>query len=637
MSADNVINQVNATQSMARSIASSAIAATTSLMNQAIERLNGYAPEYPTTPLTAVERGVSVGGTEFVPEQKPPSFPTIRTAREVTMGELGHIDTLDADFAGERPTLSIPSFNYAPIEPMAPFAGVAPTVDTAFSVPDAPTLTDPVAPELLALRTDIAVPTLSLPPVDIVLPARPRYSLTDSFVAQFAAGKAATPNPDEYGTGLMARFFPEWQTTVLQMEQRINGVLAGTQTALTDTFDERLYERMRARVREESDKAAAALDEQTTATGWALPGAARAAGSRRIQQEAAKALQAAALEVYTKRGEREVQHLQYVLDLASRTHKDAVTLFETAFGMDMKRYDGALRYAETAERFAIEVYRTLQRDFEIDQMFVDKQIAIVREQREGEFARLRVTEAEIKVEGMKSEQNRERLDQLRLEIEAGNQRIARYDKQILALERTLDARELPLKAFKSNIEGYLASWQGKKGEYEQLESRIRGDEAKTRGELAKLDVYKTDAAVFDTVTGARAKKIDGQIQRNQQILKEFEIEQDAELKLTQIDAAVAEHALDAYKAMAEVYIAESKQRLEAARFDFEQVLENSKLEVREREFEFERQFKNLEIEMTRVKAIADMQQSAAQTQGNIGSSAMSVMNTMAQLSASVSA
>lgn len=636
MSYDATVNQINSIQNTARATASASMAAATAMVNQALGTLTAYTPQYPQDALTAVERGVSVGGTEFVPTQKPPEFPTIRTAQDVTMGELGHIDTLDDTFDETAPTLNIPSFSYAGVTPMTPFSGVAPTIDPTFEVPAAPDLDEPTKPELLVLRTDISVPTINLPAIDIQLPQRPRYSLSPSFVEQFAAGQAAVPNPDEYGTNLVSRFFPGWLTTIQQFEQRIQGVLTGTQTALPDAFDGRLYDALRARISAETDKALAALDQQTTATGWNLPGPARAAGNARIRQELQVALNAAAMEVYTKRSEREVQHLQYVLGQALPLHQAAVALFSTAFGMSMKAFDGAVQYSDAAMRFAIQVYQTLQRDFEIDQMFVDKQIAILKEEREGEFIKLRVTEAELKVESLKSDQNKDRLAQFNQEIEAGNQRIARYDKQILALEKTLEGRELPLKAFEANVRGYLASWQAKEGEYKDIEMRIRGDEAKTKGELAKQDVYKTAAEVFLTKVGAKSKKIDGQIQRNAQILKEFEVKQNAEVQLTQIDAAVADHALNAYKAMAEVYIAESKQRIEAARLDFEETLENSKLEVREREFEFQRQFKNIEIEMTRIKAISELQLAAADVHGRNAASAMSVMNTMAELSASAS-
>jgi PIN domain nuclease of toxin-antitoxin system len=317
-------------------------------------------------------------------------------------------------------------------------------------------------------------------------------------------------------------------------------------------------------------------------------------------------------------------------------HQSAVSLFSTAFDMSMKAFSGAMQYAEVATNFVIKVYEVLQRDFEIDQMYVDKQIAIIKEQRDGELYKLQVVEAELKVESLKSDQNKDRLMQYGQEIEAGNQKVARYTAQISALNSLLNARELPLKAFEANVRGYLATWQAKEGEYKDIEMRIRGDEAKTRGELAKQDVYKTAASVFETLVNARAKKIEGQIQRNQQIMKEFEIKQNAEVELTKIDALVSQNALDAYKAMAEIYIAESQQRLATAKLDFDEVIANSELEIKEREFEFKREISNLEIEMTRIKAIAEMQLSVAQVHGRNAASAMSVMNTMAELSVTAS-
>lgn len=636
MSVNDTLNQVNATQSMARSIASSAISAANNQAAQAISTLTAYTPEFPQDPLTVVSRGVSYPQTDFEPTQKPPNFPTIRTAEEVVMGELGHIDTIDDTFSEDAPTLNIPTFSYGSVSALSPFTGVAPTIDSTFDEPEAPTLTDPTEPTLITLRSDITVPTLNLPEFDIVMPARPQYSLNPSFVEQFAAGEAAVPNPDDYGNNLVSRFFPGWQTTVQQLESRIQGVLGGTQTALTDAFDARLYDSLRTRISDEIDKALSTLDQQTTSSGWQVPGTVRAAGQLRIRQELQRALNSAALEVYTKRSEREVQHLQYMIGQALPLHQSAVSLFSTAFDMSMKAFSGAMQYAEVATNFVIKVYEVLQRDFEIDQMYVDKQIAIIKEQRDGELYKLQVVEAELKVESLKSEQNKDRLTQYGQEIEAGNQKIARYTAQISALNSLLNARELPLKAFEANVRGYLATWQAKEGEYKDIEMRIRGDEAKTRGELAKQDVYKTAASVFETLVNARAKKIEGQIQRNQQIMKEFEIKQNAEVELTKIDALVSQNALDAYKAMAEIYIAESQQRLATAKLDFDEVIANSELEIKEREFEFKRGISNLEIEMTRIKAIAEMQLSVAQVHGRNAASAMSVMNTMAELSVTAS-
>lgn len=635
MSAESVINEIQNTQSLARQIAQSSIAATTTLVTDAIQKLTRYTPEFPEEPVRLSDSGAS-DGTAFSPEEKPPNFPTIRTAQDVKMGALGDIDTIDESFDGVRPKIALPDYSYDKVTPLAPFSESAPKIDTGFDMPKEPEISDPEMPELLSLRSDIAVQQLNLPAFKPFLPPRPKYSLTNEFVAQFATGKSALPDANDYGNGLVSRFFPQWQQTINQLSTRINSVLGGAQTALTDTFDGWLYEIARGRIIADSEKAIEEINEQTKATGWDLPGATRAAGIRRITESAQQALQSAALDVYAKRTEREVQHLQYVMGQALPLHQAAIALFAQGFDMSMKAFEAARKYAETATNFVVTVYQTLQHDYELDYQLIDKQIEIVKEERNGELAKLQVTEAELKVESLKSAHNRERLEQLRAEIDIGNQRLERYEKQISALGKLLEGRRLPLEAFRSSIEAYLASQQAKDGEYKQLESLIRGDEAKTKGQLSMLEVYKTDAAVFDTKIGAKAKKIDGQIQRNQQVLKEFEIKQDAEVKLTQIDESVAKHALDAYVAMSHVYIAESDQRLEKNRLDFQKAVENSKIDLANRQFEMDIQFKNLEVEMTLMKATAELQLSAAEVQGRVGAAAMTVMNTMTELSASVS-
>ena len=93
---------------------------------------------------------------------------------------------------------------------------------------------------------------------------------------------------------------------------------------------------------------------------------------------------------------------------------------------------------------------------------------------------------------------------------------------------------------------------------------LLGSEVGVDGELAKLQVYKTEADVFGTIVTAQAKRVDSQIQRNQQILEEFKAKMQQELQLTQIDESIAKYSLNAYEAMARVYIAETNQELEQA-------------------------------------------------------------------------
>lgn len=632
---DQVANEVSNTMSTARAQAQIAIGAALNMTADAVAVLNQYSPSYPTETITVQSTGYSIG-SGFDATEKPPSFPTIRTAQDVQMGALGDIDTISATFTAEEPSLNLPSFSYSNPSELAGFSDTAPEIDDSVDMPEAPTFSYPDLPSLLAIGTDVDIADLTIPSTNITMPSYNNV-LGDDFYASLTKAQAELPNYDDYGMQLVNRFYPGTVDRLSSLQTRIAQILEGTGTALTDTHDQRYYDALLARIEEEADKAIDALDEATVSTGWDLPGATRAAGRKRIQQEVMAKTAAAAMEVYTKRTDRELQHLQFVMGLVPPLQQAAVSLFGQAWGMQMDAYKSALQFADTASKFSTLVYQLRQRDYELAQSLTDKQIAIFEALLKAELAKADISKLKIEQERLKAEVNQQQVSLYTAQLQGEETKARVYASQIDALRQTIEARKLPLEVFLAKVQGFSAQVQAKKNEYDLLTARITGDRARVDGELAKLQVYKTEADVFGTIVTAQAKRVDGQIQRNQQILEEFKTKMQQELQLTQIDESVAKYSLNAYEAMARVYIAETNQELEQARFDFNKALEDAKLKLEQTRFSYERQFKALEMEMIRNKATADINMAGAQVQASIGSAAMSVMNTMAQLSAETTA
>lgn len=630
--ADVISTQIQNMVNLARSEATSMIAAANTLVNNAVGVLTQYAPQFPEQPITIQSAKADFGG-EFDATEKPPNFPTVYTAKSVTMGNLGDLDTVDDTFTASVPTLELPTFNYLTPSSLEAFSQTAPTLDSSLTVPDTPTITYPDLPTLLALNTSITLADLVLPSASFTLPTYNNI-LSTNFAAEFTTGRTLVPNPDDYGTQLVNRFYPGLLDDYAQLHARINGILGGTTTALTDSVDSHLYEALRTRLTTESSRAQQVLDDATLASGWEMPGLVRAAGLAKISQDLAVQLGAAALDVYGKRAERELQHLQFVMGLADKLHDSAITLFGNAFAMQIQAFQAALTYGDTASKFAVTVYQLIQRDFEILSVLVDKQIAIYNALLQAELSKVEVTKAQLAVEQLKAELNHDLIAQYTAQLQGQETKVRLYQGQVSALEATLQARKLPLEAFQANVQAFEANAMAKKSEYELLEAQISGDKAKLDGQLGKLQIYKTQADVFATQVDARSKKIAAQSQRNQQILEEFKTRLGAEVDLTRMSVDVAEHALHTYSAMANVFIAESDQKLNAAKFEFEKTLEDAKLELEQTRLDYDREFKSLEMEMTRVKATADISLAGAQVQAHVGASAMSVMNSMVQLSAS---
>lgn len=632
---DQVASEISNTMSYARAEANSALSASNAMVLNAVSILTGYAPDYPSETITVEPSGYSLG-SGFDATEKPPSFPTIRTPNAVTMGALGDIDTLDDTFTAEEPTLNLPAFDYSIPTKLNPFTQTAPEIDSSVDIPDVPAFTYPGLPELLALNTDIELDDLVIPPLSITNPSYNNI-LSDDFYSAFATGRTELPNYDQYGMELVNRFYPNVQAAVQTLVGRASGILDGTQTALTDNHDQRYYDLLRARIATERDKAVQAVDDASVAAGWDLPGLVRAAGQKRIQQDSAAGLNNAALEVYVKRADRELQHLQFIMQVIPTLQSSAVSLFGQAWGMQMQAFQGALSFADTAMRFATAVYQLKQRDYELAQGLVERQIRIFEALLKAELAKADVTQKKLEVERLKAEINQQQVSLYTAQLSGEETKARVYASQIDALRQTIEARKLPLDVFLGNVQAFTALAETKKAEYALVEAQISGDKAKTEGELAKLQVYKTKADVFGTTITAKAKKIEGQVQRNNQILEEFKARVRAEVDLTQIDAAIAAHSLDAYKAMSAVYIAETQAELEQAKFAFQKSLEDARLELDQTKLSFERQFRALEIEMNRVDATARITLAGAEVQARTGQAAISVMNTMTQLSASASA
>ena len=162
ISADQVSSEIQSTMALARSEAITAVNAAMTLVSSAVGVLNQYTPEYPEETITIADSGYSAG-SGFNAEDKPPTFPSIRTPQQIIMGELGDLDTIDETFNEEAPTLDIPAFEYETPESISPFTKDAPEIDSNVTIPTAPTFDYPDLPTLLTLNTDISLDQLTIP------------------------------------------------------------------------------------------------------------------------------------------------------------------------------------------------------------------------------------------------------------------------------------------------------------------------------------------------------------------------------------------------------------------------------------------------------------------------------------------
>lgn len=621
MSASDTINSI---LNVAKSEAVGTVEAAKSLVAEAVTVLNQYRPVYPRAEVVVSESGMSSGGG-FSAEEKPPQFPGIREPDLPPDPVLQDLDMVDARFDKDAPAVHIPDFTYAEPSALAPFTERAPDIDARVAVPPSPALVWPERPALDDVDSRVVLEPMVVPPLDV---ETPKYvnPFAENWWYDFDQGAARAPSIQALAPVLLDRYFPGVQASYLGLVERVNGILEGRATALTDPFDQHLYDQLRRRVEAERGAGYNRVTDAAHAAGWGLPGRVIATLRAEVDAAAATSLNGAALEVYTKRAERELQHLQFVMELAAKLHGAALQFVVQATDAEISSFRAALAFADSASGFAVKVYELRQRDFEIETRLVDSAVAVFEarlraEQAKGELARLRLEIAKLQREG-----NREQIALYTAELGANETRVKVFTEEINALEAALRVRKFPLDLFEAKLRAHIASTEAKKSEYMLLEAQIGADKAKVDGELAKVRVYEADAQVFKTRIDAQVSRLEGQSKYNDQQLEQFRTKVDAQLKLVQVDEAMAKHALDTYEAMAKVFVAEAQQKLAESESAFKKTIEQARLDRDVLEFDFNRQFHNITLEMRRLQFISEALMSSAKVHGDMANSALSALN-----------
>ena len=614
----------------ARILAANTTAAANGMISTAASQLN-YAPHYPSDTAKTFAAGVSDGsaGNPEVAE-KVPHFPGIRSVQLPDAPALIDLDQIRREFAEKAPDLNLPDMRYPKPSAPARFAERAPDINTAVDLPDRPDLDPPEQPSFARLNTDIQLEPLTPPPAHFSKPAYTPGTFGD-WPAEFEIGMSKIPELENHAFRLIDRMFPGLRASMAALAERMNGILEGRTTALADRHDQALYDGLKAKLALERDRNLQALDEVSTATGWTMPGAARMAAAMRVETEYSRSANAAALEVYVKRADRELQHLQFVMELASRLQANSVTLFGQAIGMSLDAFKAALAYADAATRYAATVYELLQKDFQIRVQVMEAEIRLFEALLRVELGKAELVKARIEVEKLKGDINQQRLQQYLAELKANETQASLYATQVTALRAELEARRFPLDIYETKVRAYVAETDAKRAEYAALQAEIEGDKAKIDGELAKVRLYAEKVGAFKSLVDADATKIGAQAKRNESVLEEFKTRVQAEVALTQIDESIAKHALTAYEAMSKIYLAQSEHDLERARFNFSAVLEKAKFESAADQREFEQAIKEIEVELSRRDSLSRLHLAGAQVSGQVAGSALSALNSVVSL------
>ena len=411
---------------------------------------------------------------------------------------------------------------------------------------DIPTIT----PLTLSTPPSLQLPDYEAYPTPEAIPAP-----TDYAAYMQAKYDSALPEMQAFIDGIVENWIAQYAPEYYEQRDKLHEkIIDGIENqVLPDQFEQAVYSRARARSEEEFKAAQTTILEQK-AKGFLLPPAAVTSGLNKARLEGAKALSGQATEVYIERRKMEVQHLQFVLNLASSQVQGvrnlAIQYAQTGLGM--------IQHANT---LADSITQKLIVLFEHERSRHEFSLAIMKALNEQYEVKLKAAlsglegyKLELQALQLQKDVEFKQIEGAKLQVETQEILVRRYSAMIDAITKRAAVDELKIKeydiragVFKTNVQARLAA-------FDAYKAAIDGDRAKLQGELAKLQLYEEKLKAATVGIEVQSKILDADVKTNAARLGQFSGELDAYRIASQValqkftaGAEIKKLGLDIYK------------------------------------------------------------------------------------------
>lgn len=419
----------------------------------------------------------------------------------------------------------------------------------------APIMTDVNIPSItpLTLRT---APTLELPDYEAV--ATPEAIPEATNYANYWQAKydAALPEMksfiDDVVDGWVQKFAPEYYEQRDKLNEKLIAGMDGQ--VLPDQFEAAVYSRARARVETEYKAAETAVFEQSEKRGFLIPTAATTSALNKARLEGAKSLSGQATEVYVERRKMEVQHLQFILGLAS-------SQVQSVRGLAVQYAQTGLSMIQQANAQADQITQKLIVLFEHERSRREFSLAVMKALNEQYEVKLKAALSglegfKLELQALELQKNVEFkvLEGAKLQVEVQQLLVSRYSAMVDAIAKRAVVDELKIKEYSIRADVFKTNVQARLAAFEAYKAALDGDKAKLQGELAKLQLYESQLKAATIGVEVQSKILDADVKTNSARLGQYttqlgayEISSKVALQKFTSQAEIKKLGLDVYK------------------------------------------------------------------------------------------
>ena len=433
----------------------------------------------------------------------------------IMMRNVGEMESFDSSFQNQIPLPNSPEYlRFTPSNVSMP---VKPEVDYSVDLPERPDfnlseftgvaplmpdLTLPPSPEIIMkaapLIENIDLGTLG----DVNIPefnaefneTAPTYSddLKDEFLTAY---DDAVPALQNFVTGQMddwvAKNAPDYHKNRAQLEAKLAEDMENGQ-ALSQAFEDALYNRARSRVERERERVERDLETGHSKRGFALPPASLTAGRNKVHQASADSIAQQSTELAIERAKMEIQHKQFVMTLSTDLHKHVQSMAIQYAGVLLDINRQALEQSkEVANAVARNYELILNRYKEVSNVYAI--LASTYEvELEAALSNVKVFSARAEAAKIAANVDAVKLEAYAKELQFELTKVDVYKAQLDGINSVVAINKQKLDAYGVDAQVYATKVKGEESKFNAYASAIKGEESKVQLEIAKLNGYEQE-------------------------------------------------------------------------------------------------------------------------------------------------
>lgn len=625
------MSQVDNIISDQRSYAASAVGDARTAMTEAVNAINDiptfHSTFYNYTPSMVRMEDVGELGDFDSSYSNQLALPDAPDYLRFTPTDVVIPDKPDIDYSVDLPER--PHFN------VSDFSGVAPLMPD-LELPPSPDVILKAAPAIekidLGTLADVDIPVFSAELNEVA----PIYS--DDLKAEYSAAyDDAVPAVQNFVNGQMddwvSKNAPDYHKNRAQLEAKLAEDMESGQ-ALTQAFEDALYNRARARVERERERVEKDLETSHSKRGFALPQGAMMAGRNKVHQASADAIAQQSTELAIERAKMEIQHKQFVMGMSQDLHKHVQGMAIQYAGVLLDINRQALEAAkEVASVVARNYELILNRYKEVAQVYAI-QASTYEVQLEAALSNVKVFTARAEAAKISANVDALTLEAYSKELEFELTKVDIYRAQLDGISSQVAINKQKLDAYGVEAQVYATKVKGEESKFNAYSSAIKGEESKVQLELAKLGGYETEikgllaqVEVDKVRAGIVTEFNKAEAMVHSSGVDAFKASAGAESNRVASEATVFRAKADGFRSSADVKIANSGIKISNEELKLKAVTADWQVSSAE----------NIAIgklASDRAASIAAVSSTTAKTYAGIASSALSSQNSMVSISES---